>query len=142
MSDSPDLDYDGLLKRLGACSQARCWSHQAGDLKTCWLECALSDSMMWAIDKLGLFDEPRARTFGCRLTRGKPLEGGRTVWKLLAAPDWNIDGRRRGREFINELGWAVVEDQGAFVRLIREIWPLSVVRAAAAMKWKDLQEAP
>lgn len=72
-----------LLRKLGACEEAREWCKAVPDLETAWNTCKRSDWMMWALDAIGYKDDKALRLYACACVRSTPLGDGRTVWDLL-----------------------------------------------------------
>lgn len=85
-----------LLRKLGACKEAREWCKTVPDLETAWNTCKRSDWMLWALDAIGYKDDKALRLYACACVRGTPLGDGRTVWDLL------IDERSRNAVQVSE----------------------------------------
>ena len=79
-----------LLRKFGACEDAREWCKTVPDLETAWNTCERSDWMMWALGAIEYKDDKALRLFACACVRGTPLPDGRAVWDLLT------DKRSRG----------------------------------------------
>jgi len=72
-----------LLKRLGACDEAREWAKTVPSLKDAWTACPRADWMFWALREIGFADDRKYRLYACACVRGTPLADGRTLWDLL-----------------------------------------------------------
>ena len=79
------MDKQGidLLRRLGACSDARDWTKQVADLREAWAKCQRSDWMIWALRRIGFRNDRKYRLYACGCARNTPLADGRTLWDLL-----------------------------------------------------------
>lgn len=59
-------ELDSLLKRIGACEDAREWAKTQPDLQTAWANCKRSDWMLWLLSKTTVDkNDPRFRIIAC-----------------------------------------------------------------------------
>ena len=94
-----------LLRKVGACAEARMWAKQYSTLEEAWRACHCLDWMLWLVDVLEFQDHAASRLYACRMVRETPLYtraadgtlvAGRTVWDLLT------DERSRTAVEVNE----------------------------------------
>jgi len=72
-----DRDLSRILRKLGACDEAREWA-DGKDLVTAWTTCNRSDWMLWLLDALGYRDDRTLRLFACWCVKQEPC------WSLLS----------------------------------------------------------
>jgi hypothetical protein len=74
---------DRLLKKLGACSDAREWAKDYKTPAAAWAACENPEWMLWVLNSCDLINDRNNRLFACGCVRNTPLADGRKVWDLL-----------------------------------------------------------
>ena len=117
-----DRDLSRILRRLGACDEAREWA-DGKDLVTAWTTCNRSDWMVWLLDALGYRDDRTLRLYACWCVKQEPC------WSLLS------DERSRTAVEVAERyarGEATDEELAAARDAARDAWYAAEVAAEAA----------
>lgn len=75
MTATKQTKLETLLDKHGACYEAREWASDFSTPIKAWNACQNPAWMLWALDRLGVFDEKNSRLFSCWCVR--------QVWHLL-----------------------------------------------------------